>query len=75
MRIAIALAAITPPAVHATCWVVCDCGTECTALAAAAWMGLALATGAAIFVVASMAWELYLLSCHRPPVFRADGFD
>ena len=75
MRTALAFAAITPPALHATCWVVCECGAECTALAAAAWMGIALATGAAIFVVASMAWELYRLSRHRPPVFRVEGLD
>ncbi len=75
MRTAIALAAATPLALSLTCWLSCECTSVCPAWGAAACMGIAFATGAVIFVTASMAWELYDLSHHRAPMFRTEGFD
>ena len=75
MHAAIALASAAPPALAATCWWSCECAAVCPAWGAALCTGIALATGAVIFVTASLARTLHGLSRHRPLVYRAEGFD
>ena len=36
-------------------------------------LAAAMATGAAMFVAASLAWELHLFSRHGPPQFHTEG--
>ena len=73
MRTAIALASATPVALNATCWLSCECASVCPAWGVAACMGMALASGAAIFVTASTAWELHRFRRFRPPLFHTEG--
>ena len=75
MRAAIVLAAAVPPVLGLACWFGCACAGVCPAWLAAACLGVALAAGAAIFVIASLAWVLHGLSRHRPAPFRAEGYD
>ncbi len=74
MRSAIAPASVTPVALNLTCWLSCECGPECGVWSAAACMAAALASGAAIFAAASMAWALHRFSRRRPPLFRTEGW-
>ena len=75
MRTAIALAAVTPLVLNATCWFSCESESLCPAWGAAACVSISIATGAAIYVGASIARVLYDLAQHRPLPFRAEGFD
>lgn len=75
MHFAIALTSAFPIILNLTCWLNCECTTPCPALGVAACTGIALVSSAAIFVTASIAWELIRLSQHRPPPFHTEAID
>ena len=75
MRAVIALAAVTPLLLNATCWLSCECAAVCPAWGAAVCVGISIATGAVVYVGASIARVLHDLTRHRPLPFRAEGFD
>lgn len=62
MKALIAIASLSTLAIPLQCWRDCDCETVCPLLGAFACVGLVLFAGVAIHVVASIVWELKLLS-------------
>ena len=75
MHIVIALTSAFPIILNLTCWLNCECTTPCPALGVAACTGIALVSSAAIFVTASIAWELIRLSRYRPPQFHVEPIE
>ena len=75
MHFAIALTSAFPIILNLTCWLNCECTTPCPALGVAACTGIALVSSAAIFVTASIAWELIRLSQRRPPPFHTEAIE
>lgn len=66
MRIAILLGSAAPLGMAATCWLDCGCTVLCPVAGAVACLGIAAVAGAGVFVIGSIAWELYLLSERKP---------
>ena len=75
MQMAIALTSAFPIILNLTCWLNCECTTPCPALGVAACTGIALVSSAAIFVTASITWELIRLSRYRPPQFHVEPIE
>ena len=62
MRALIAIASLLALSMPLQCWGDCECDAICPAAGVFACVGLALLAGAAIHILASIAWELNLLS-------------
>ena len=62
MRFLIFAASAFPPALAASCWWHCECEGICSAADAIACLALAIVVGLVFHVVASIAFELHLLS-------------